>query len=72
VLAAGGNWDRVFLFAAGITIAAAVAAKLVLAPMRKRFIESANEKNANSISAASAQKTGATLEELNLPAKKAG
>jgi len=42
LLAAGGNWDRVFIVAAGITIAAAVTAKLVLEPMRKRFIDSAN------------------------------
>jgi OFA family oxalate/formate antiporter-like MFS transporter len=42
VLAAGGNWDRVFMFSAGITIAAAVAAKFVLLPMRRRFVERAN------------------------------
>src|SRR5471032_3480173 len=42
VLSAGGNWDRVFVAAAAITIAAAIAAKFILAPARKRFIESAN------------------------------
>ena len=42
VLSAGGNWDRVFLAAAAVTIAAGLCAKLVLAPMRKRLIESAN------------------------------
>ena len=42
VLSAGGNWDRAFMFSASITIAAAIAAKFVLLPMRKRFIENAN------------------------------
>jgi OFA family oxalate/formate antiporter-like MFS transporter len=42
VLSAGGNWDRVFLVAAAVTIAAGLAAKFVLAPMRKRLIERAN------------------------------
>ena len=42
VLSAGGNWDRAFIFAASITIAAAIAAKFVLLPMRRKFIESAN------------------------------
>ena len=42
VLSAGGNWDRAFMFAAAITIAAAIAAKFVLLPMRRKFIESAN------------------------------
>ena len=42
VLSAGGNWDRVFLVAAAVTIAAGLAAKFVLAPMRKRLIEQAN------------------------------
>lgn len=42
VLSAGGNWDRAFIVAAAITIAAAIAAKFVLLPMRKNFIESAN------------------------------
>ncbi|MDB5775867.1 MAG: putative oxalate/formate antiporter [Herbaspirillum sp.] len=43
ILSAGGNWDRVFIASAGITIAAAIAAKFILAPSRKRFIDSANE-----------------------------
>jgi MFS transporter, OFA family, oxalate/formate antiporter len=42
VLSAGGNWDRVFLLGATVTITAAFAAKFVLAPFRKRFIEEAN------------------------------
>jgi OFA family oxalate/formate antiporter-like MFS transporter len=44
VLSVGGNWDRVFIAGAVITIVSAVAAKFVLAPMRKRFIDSANAK----------------------------
>ncbi|MFJ2991008.1 oxalate/formate MFS antiporter [Collimonas sp. NPDC087041] len=39
VLSAGGAWNRVFIAAAAITICAGLAAKLVLAPMRKRWIE---------------------------------
>jgi OFA family oxalate/formate antiporter-like MFS transporter len=42
VLSAGGNWDRAFMFSAGITIAAAIAVKFVLLPMRRRFVEEAN------------------------------
>jgi OFA family oxalate/formate antiporter-like MFS transporter len=42
VLAVGGHWDRVFIAAAVISIAAAIAAKFVLAPMRRRWIESVN------------------------------
>jgi len=43
VLYAGnGNWDMVFIVGASISIAAAFAAKFLLAPMRKRFIENAN------------------------------
>ncbi len=42
VLSAGGNWDRVFIFAAAISIVAGVLAKIVLAPMRRRTIEQAN------------------------------
>jgi OFA family oxalate/formate antiporter-like MFS transporter len=38
VLSAGGNWDRVFIVAAVITIAAGIAAKFVLAPMRSKWI----------------------------------
>jgi OFA family oxalate/formate antiporter-like MFS transporter len=43
VLSAGGNWDRVFILAAVISITAGVAAKLVLAPMRAAFIAKANQ-----------------------------
>jgi OFA family oxalate/formate antiporter-like MFS transporter len=42
VLSAGGNWDRAFIFAASITIAAAIAAKFVLLPLRRKFIGDAN------------------------------
>jgi OFA family oxalate/formate antiporter-like MFS transporter len=37
-----GNWDVVFMICAIITIAAGIAAKFVLAPMRKRMIEQSN------------------------------
>jgi OFA family oxalate/formate antiporter-like MFS transporter len=46
VLSAGGNWDRVFLFAATISIVAGLLAKLVLAPMRNRTIAEANARGA--------------------------
>ncbi len=42
MLSAGGNWDRVFIFAATISIIAGLLAKLVLAPMRSRTIAEAN------------------------------
>jgi OFA family oxalate/formate antiporter-like MFS transporter len=42
LLSAGGNWDRVFMVSALITICAGLCAKFVLAPMRKRLIDSAN------------------------------
>jgi OFA family oxalate/formate antiporter-like MFS transporter len=38
VLAAGGNWNRVFIVAACVTVCAGLSAKLILAPMRKRMI----------------------------------
>jgi OFA family oxalate/formate antiporter-like MFS transporter len=41
LLAQGGNWNRVFLLAAIVTICAGLAAKFILAPMRRRFIEAA-------------------------------
>jgi OFA family oxalate/formate antiporter-like MFS transporter len=41
-LSAGGNWDRVFLFAATISILAGLAAKFVLSPMRKAYINYVN------------------------------
>jgi OFA family oxalate/formate antiporter-like MFS transporter len=43
VLSAGGNWDRVFIISAAISIAAGLTAKFILAPMRHRFIEQANQ-----------------------------
>jgi OFA family oxalate/formate antiporter-like MFS transporter len=39
VLSANGGWSAVFISAAVISIAAAVSAKFILAPMRKRWIE---------------------------------
>jgi OFA family oxalate/formate antiporter-like MFS transporter len=45
VLAANGNWDRVFIAASSITIIAAVSALVILKPWRKRFIESANARD---------------------------
>ncbi|HEX2603610.1 MAG TPA: oxalate/formate MFS antiporter [Oxalicibacterium sp.] len=39
VLAVGGNWNRVFILAAVVTIGAGISAKLILSPMRRRFIE---------------------------------
>ncbi|MDB5764715.1 MAG: Permease of the major facilitator superfamily [Herminiimonas sp.] len=47
VLSVGGNWDRVFIVAAVISIAAGVSAKLILAPMRRRCIEGSEELFAN-------------------------
>jgi MFS transporter, OFA family, oxalate/formate antiporter len=46
VLSAGGNWDRVFIFSATISIAAGIIAKLVLAPMRRRLIDATNARGA--------------------------
>ena len=42
LLSAGGNWDRVFIFTAAITIIAGVMSKLVLAPMRRKRIAEVN------------------------------
>jgi MFS transporter, OFA family, oxalate/formate antiporter len=42
ILSAGGNWDRVFIFTAVITITAGILSKLVLAPMRRRRIAEVN------------------------------
>jgi len=42
VLSAGGNWNRVFVFTAVLTIAAGLLAKLVLAPMRRKLIADVN------------------------------
>lgn len=41
-LAVKGNWDKVFIIGAVITIGAGIAARLMLAPMRKRVIEESN------------------------------
>jgi OFA family oxalate/formate antiporter-like MFS transporter len=42
LLAQGGNWYRVFIVGAAITIAGGLAARFVLAPMRRRVIEQWN------------------------------
>jgi OFA family oxalate/formate antiporter-like MFS transporter len=42
ILSAGGNWDRVFIFTAAITITAGILSKLVLAPMRRKRIAQVN------------------------------
>ncbi|MGH8780148.1 oxalate/formate MFS antiporter [Paraburkholderia sp.] len=42
VLATSGGWNAVFITAAVVTIAAGVAAKFILAPMRTRFIEASD------------------------------
>ena len=41
-IATKGDWNTVFLFAAGISIAAALAAKFILQPMRAKLIDSVN------------------------------
>ena len=47
VLAVKGNWDNVFIFAAVISIAAGLAAKFVLQPMRLRTIAQSEEMSKN-------------------------
>ncbi|MGF6757564.1 oxalate/formate MFS antiporter [Paraburkholderia sp. GAS42] len=42
VLSATGGWNLVFIVAAVVTIAAGISAKFILAPMRKRWIESSD------------------------------
>jgi OFA family oxalate/formate antiporter-like MFS transporter len=44
----GGNWDSVFVAAAAVSIIAGIAAKLFLAPLRKRTIDAANASVARS------------------------
>ena len=41
-LSAGGNWSRVFIFTAVLTIMAGLVAKFVLAPMRRKLIAEVN------------------------------
>lgn len=72
VLSAGGNWDRVFIAASAVTIAAAIAAVLVLKPMRKRFIEGANARNSENISVVPDHHGGDMIEGLLLQDKKVG
>ncbi len=47
VLSAKGGWNAVFVASAVITIAAGISAKLILAPMRARWIESSNDARHN-------------------------
>lgn len=60
VLSAAGGWNAVFIASAVITIAAGISAKVILAPMRHRLIESAGEPatSAGTLSAANASHTG--------------
>jgi OFA family oxalate/formate antiporter-like MFS transporter len=71
VLSAGGNWDRVFIAAASITILAACAAKFILAPARKRFIDSANAIHDGEASAAATGYHGRSLDGVPLASKQA-
>jgi OFA family oxalate/formate antiporter-like MFS transporter len=79
LLSAGGNWDRVFIATAAVTIAAAIAAKCVLAPMRRRVIEDANstgqaraETTTESEVAAPLPIPGAAIQGVQMPLGKLG
>jgi OFA family oxalate/formate antiporter-like MFS transporter len=79
LLSAGGNWDRVFIATAAVTIAAAIAAKCVLAPMRRRVIENANstgqaraETKTESEVAAPLPIPGAAIQGVQMPLGKLG
>jgi len=41
-LSEGGSWDRVFIFAAAIAIVAGIAARVILGPMRRKYIDYMN------------------------------
>ena len=71
VLSAGGNWDRVFIAAASITIVAACAAKFILAPARKRFIENVNAIHDGENKVASAGHLGRNMDGVPLASKQA-
>ena len=43
ILSSTGDWNTVFIAGAIVTITAAFAAKFILAPARKRFIDDANK-----------------------------
>jgi OFA family oxalate/formate antiporter-like MFS transporter len=60
VLSAGGHWNRAFMFSATITIAAALAVRFVLKPMRQRFIAHANGELSENPSAAPARQVAAS------------
>ena len=72
VLSAGGNWDRVFIAAASITIVAACAAKFILAPARKRFIDNANALHDGAAVAVPSSNHGRTLDGVPLAGKQVG
>lgn len=57
VLSANGNWNRAYIFAATLSIAAGLAAKFILAPMRKRSIENSEALARNGFKAAPAGRT---------------
>lgn len=48
-LASGGNWDRVFIVCAAITITAGILAKVLLAPLRRKTIAEGNAKLARGV-----------------------
>ncbi|CAG4904607.1 oxalate/formate MFS antiporter [Paraburkholderia gardini] len=52
VLSATGGWSLVFIVSAVITIAAGISAKFILAPMRRRWIESSDNAAMNAASVA--------------------
>jgi OFA family oxalate/formate antiporter-like MFS transporter len=81
LLSAGGNWDRVFIATSIVTIAAAIAAKFILAPVRKRLIENANatsaeqsraEESAESKPVAPRPMAGAVIQGVQMPIGKLG
>jgi len=52
LFAAKGDWNRVFIAAATMTIAAGLAAKFILEPMRARWISKANQRHSEDEAAA--------------------
>ena len=55
LFAAKGDWNRVFIAAATMTIAAGLAAKFILEPMRARWIAHANQRHDGADAAAAPQ-----------------
>ncbi|MHB8353355.1 MAG: oxalate/formate MFS antiporter [Burkholderiales bacterium] len=54
MFAAKGDWNRVFIAAAAMTIAAGLAAKFILEPMRGRWIANANSRHEATVAASAA------------------